>query len=148
MKIRAVSFILTLVAFGTTSAQSLEDITTIAFTKQTRGMLDEVVISRDSVEGFMENHRMPENSHHYATAIDESQWARLILTLKDVPLEDIDGLQSPTMNRAHDGAIHSSILITFKDGNTLTHSFDDENPHPDLKPLLDVILEFRVPAGK
>ena len=146
MKIFALLIILTLAAFEDTAGQSLEDITSITFTKQTRGLLDEVVISRDSVEGFVENHRMPENSHHYANGIDQSQWAKLIMKLSDVQLEDIDGLQSPTMNRAHDGAIHSSIIITFKDGNTVTHSFDDENPHPDLKPLLDTILEFRVPV--
>jgi hypothetical protein len=148
MRLLAISLILTLVAWSNAMGQSLEEITAITFTKQTRGLLDEVMISRDSVEGFVENHRMPENSHHYANAIDESQWAKLVMTLNDVQLEDIDGLQSPTMNRAHDGAIHSSIVIAFKDGKTVTHSFDDENPHPDLKPLLDVILEFRVPAAK
>ena len=148
MRIPGILFILTLLSFGQTTAQSLQDIKTIAFTKQTRGMVDEVVVSRDSVEGFVENHRMPESSHRYATGIDESQWANLVLSLKDVPLEDIDGLQSPTMNRAHDGAIHSSIIITFEGGDTVTHSFDDENPHPDLKPLLDAILEFRLPTGK
>ena len=148
MRISGILFILTLVALGTTTAQSLEDVKSIAFTKQTRGMVDELVISRDSVEGFVENHRMPESSHRYANGIDESQWAKLILTLKDVPLEDIDGLQSPTMNRAHDGAIHSTIVITFEGGDTVTHSFDDENPHPDLKPLLDAILEFKVPTSK
>lgn len=148
MRIPGILFILTLVAFGTTAGQSLEDIRSIAFTKQTRGMVDELVISQDSVEGFVENHRMPESSHHYANGIDESQWAKVILSLKDVPLEDIDGLQSPTMNRAHDGAIHASIVITFEGGNTITHSFDDENPHPDLKPLLDAILELRIPSSK
>lgn len=146
MKIFALLMILTLAVFEDTAGQSLEEITSITFTKQTRGLLDEVVISRDSVEGFVENHRMPENSHRYANGIDQSQWAKLIMTLSDVQLQDIDGLQSPTMNRAHDGAIHSSIVITFKNGNTVTHSFDDENPHPDLKPLLQAILEFRVPV--
>ncbi|MEX2231838.1 MAG: hypothetical protein WD824_06745 [Cyclobacteriaceae bacterium] len=135
--------ILTLV-FGTTCGQSLENITTISFTKQSRGFLDEVVISRDSVEGVIENHRVPEDSRHYAADVDQDDWAQLMLALKDISLGDIDGLQSPTTNRAHDGAIHSSIIITFEDGNSISHSFDDENPHPDLQPLLDAILEFRI----
>jgi hypothetical protein len=125
-------------------AQELENITSISFSKQTRGYVDEVVISRDSVEGFIENDRVPENSKHYAADVNDDDWTKLILALKDVPLKDIDGLQSPTTNRAHDGAIHSSIVIMFDDGNSISHSFDDENPHPDLQPLLDAIMQFRL----
>lgn len=125
--------------------QHAENITTISFTKQSRGFLDEVVISRDSVHGATENHRTPENAQNYASSIGEDEWAKLMIALRDVSLEDIGGLQSPTMNRAHDGALHSSIVITFEDGTSISHSFDDENPHPDLQPLLDAILEFRVP---
>jgi hypothetical protein len=139
------AFILAAILSGPCFAQSLEDISSIAFTKQNRGYLDEVIISRDSVHGAVEDHKTPENSKHYSGVIDQEDWAKLLIALKDVALADIDGLQSPTMNRAHDGAIQSSIVITFRDGNSISHSFDDENPHPDLKPLLDIILEFRVP---
>ena len=138
--------LITVLTAGVAIGQSLEEITLISFTKQSRGILDEVVISRDSVQGFLENHRVPENSQHYATGIDQDQWAKLVLTLKDISLNEIDGLQSPTMNRAHDGAIHSSIQIELENGRKISHSFDDENPHPDLQPLLDAILEFRVPS--
>lgn len=136
--------ILGLFMSGKTCGQSLENITSITLTKQSRGYLDEVIISRDSLQGFVENHRMPEASKQYATSMDQDRWAGLIMSLKDVPLEDIDGLQSPTTNRAHDGALHSSIVITFEDGQTISHSFDDENPHPDLQPLLNLILEMRM----
>lgn len=148
MKIPSLLLISVLLTAGNTCGQSLESITTISFVKQNRGFLDEIVISRDSVQGFMENHRAPESSQDYATAIDQDQWATLIFSLQDVSLENIDGLQSPTMNRAHDGAIHSSIEISFEDGKKITHSFDDENPHPDLKPLLDAILRHRLPSEK
>lgn len=133
---------------GSACGQSLENITSITLTKQSRGYLDEVIISRDSLQGFVENHRMPEASKQYATGMDQDRWAALIMSLKDVPLEDIDGLQSPTTNRAHDGALHSSIVITFENGQTISHSFDGEDPHPDLKPLLDLILEMRVPSPR
>lgn len=135
--------VLFLMAGGEICGQSLENITSITFTKQSRGYLDEVVISRDSVQGYVENHREPESARDYATAVDHDQWAKLMSALRDVPLESIDGLQSPTMNRAHDGALQSTITMSFKDGSTISHSFDNENPHPDLQPLLDVILEFR-----
>lgn len=138
-------FILLITVSTAGFGQNLENITNISFTKQTRGFLDEVVISRDSVHGAVENHKVPEDSKHYSTDVDGDEWAKLMVALKDVPLEDIDGLQSPTMNRAHDGAMQSSIVITFEDGSSISHSFDDENPHADLKPLLDAILEFRIP---
>jgi hypothetical protein len=139
------AFILISIVSAPVYAQSLENISSITFTKQTRGYLDEVAISRDSVHGAVENHKLPENSKHYSSEVDHDDWATLMVALRDVALEDIDGLQSPTMNRAHDGAIQSSIVITFEDGSSISHSFDDENPHPDLRRLLDAILEFRIP---
>ena len=129
-------------------AQSADKITSITFTKQSRGFLDEVIISRDSVQGFVDNHRMPDSTQQYASGIEQDDWSRIMLALQNISLSDIDGLQSPTQNRAHDGAIHSTIVITFEDGSSVTHSFDDENPHPDLQPLLDEILRFRIHTGR
>jgi hypothetical protein len=128
--------------------QSLDRVTSITFTKQNRGFLDELIISRDSVQGFVENHRAPEQSQQYATSIDNDSWAKLILALQNVSLADLDGLQSPTVNRAHDGAIHSTITIYFDDGQSISHSFDDENPHDDLKPLLDAILQHKASSAR
>lgn len=139
---------LLLVAVFVAQAQTLEDITAITLTKQSRGFVDEVIISRDSVRAFSENHRSADSAFHYATDVDTDRWAKLILALKDVPLQELDGLQSPTTKRAHDGAIHSSIVITFEDGTSVSHSFDDETPHPDLQPLLDAINEFRIASPK
>jgi hypothetical protein len=148
MRIQLLVGILSLLVAPSAFAQSAENITSITFTKQTRGFLDEVIISRDSVQGFVENHRMPESSQQYATGIDADEWSKLMVAIQNISLQDIDGLQSPTMNRAHDGGIHSTIVIAFEDGTSVSHSFDDENPHPDLQPLLDAILQFRIHTGK
>ena len=129
-------------------AQQQDDITAITLTKQTRAYLEEVVISRDSVHAMVENHRSPEHSKHSDSSIDQDEWARVVMTLNDVNLAGIDGLQSPTMDRARDAAMQSSIVISFKGGDSVSHSFDDENPHPDLKPLLDAINGFRVPDAR
>lgn len=138
--------ILFFMAAGPILAQSPDKIVSISFTRQSRGFVDEVRISPDSVRGFVEDHRNPGESKRYAAAVASNQWMSLIRTLDGVSMDEIDGLQSPTMNRAHDGAMHSSIVITFEDGTTVTHSFDNENPHPDLQPLLKAILEFRMPT--
>lgn len=145
MKLPALILISSLMALDPACAQKVDDITRITLTKQSRGYFDEVVVSRDSVRGVVENHRSPQNSMTYAVKTDPEAWARVIMTLDDVSLKDIDGLQSPTMERARDAALHSSIVIAFKDGTKVSHSFDDENPHRDLKPLLDAINELRVP---
>jgi hypothetical protein len=147
MKILNISIVL-LLAAAESYSQSAENISSITFTKQTRGLLDEVIISRDSVQGFVDNHRVPENSQQYASVIDQDDWSKLMMALNNVSLENIDGLQSPTMNRAHDGAAQSSIVITFQDGTSITHTFDDEHPHPDLQPLLDAILQFHIAGEK
>lgn len=148
MKNLSLAIVLSLVASGPILAQSVDKIVRISFTKQSRGYVDEVVISRDSVRGFVEDHRIPEESKHYSAAVDSDQWMELIGSLNGVSLNEIDGLQSPTMNRAHDGALQGSITITFEDGKSVTHSFDNENPHPDLQPLLNAILEFRAPSTR
>jgi hypothetical protein len=129
-------------------AQEAGDIATITLTRQTRAYFEEVVISRDSVHSVTENHRLPEHSKHYSAAIDSEDWANLVTSIGNVSLKDIDGLQSPTMDRARDAAVHSTIDIAFKDGESVSHSFDDENPHPDLKPLLDAIDKFRLPDAR
>ena len=148
MKILAIVGMLIAASSGCLYGQSLEKLTGITFTKETRGFLDEVVITRDSVQGFSENHRTPEKAVHYATEVHTDDWARLMFALKNVSLQEIDGLQSPTTNRAHDGAMHSTLSFSFEDGSTISHSFDDEDPHPDLQPLLEVILELKVPTSR
>lgn len=143
MKLLSVICFFSFMAAGRCSGQSLENISKIEYTKESRGFADKLTVSRDSVKGMVENHRAAEKSRQYVSAIDGDDWANLLLTLKNVSLEDIDGLQSPTIDRAHDGALHSNIEITFDDGQTISHGFDNENPHPDLKPLLEALLSFK-----
>jgi hypothetical protein len=129
-------------------AQKQDDITAITLTKQTRGYVEEVVISRDSVHAMIENHRAPEQSKHFDSSIDQDEWASVVMTLNNVDLPEVDGLQSPSTDRARDAAMQSTIVISFKDGKSVSHSFDDENPHPDLMPLLDAIKGFRLPDAR
>lgn len=128
--------------------QEAANISTITLTRQTRAYFEEVVISHDSVHSTIENHRLPEQGKHYSASIDQDDWADLMNTLTGVSLEDIDGLQSPTMDRARDAAVSSTIVIGFKDGDSVSHTFDDENPHPDLKSLLEAIDKYRLPDAR
>jgi hypothetical protein len=39
--------------------------------------------------------------------------------------------------------LHSTITITTKSGEQFTHSFDDDDPHEKLKPLMREILQWK-----
>lgn len=139
MKKVVLAWLFTCMAFVLASAQTPDAIISIAFTKQARGFFDELVISKDSIKEKIENHRAPEKSRHYSSPTGMDEWTMLLASLKGVSLKHVGSLKSPTMNRAYDGAMHSAIVITFEDGTSVTHGFDDENPHQDLRPLLKVI---------
>jgi hypothetical protein len=130
------------------TGQSLETITSIEFVSQSRGFHDQIVISPDSIKGVVENHRAAQKSEQYAKVVEDGEWSKVLSALQGLSLKDLDGLQSPTMDRAHDGAIHSSIVINFQDGSSMSHGFDNEKPHPDLQPLLSAILALKPGKGQ
>ena len=115
----------------TAVAQNEHRITRIEFSSLTRGHQESIVFSVDSVKIMV-------NSKTGAKPLKKKDWGQLLNSLKSVVLPDIDGLKSPTMKRAHDGARHSAITIVTQ-SKTYSHGFDDENPHDKLKPLMKVI---------
>lgn len=116
------------------------DVTAIEFTTLTRGFKKQVFISNDSVKTIVEGRE--QNNGVMSRAITPSQWEELLRSVKDVDIRKLPELQSPTSRRAFDGARHSSLTVTARDGSTYTHNFDDESPHPDLQPLMDLIVRL------
>lgn len=141
MKLTSLCFVL-LVSLAA-RCQPAREVRSIQFTRESRGFLDQTTLRRDSLIVLVDNHRMTPASKHYRAPLDEKDWLKLLHLVSDLSLSEIDGLQSPTMNRAHDGALHGSIVITMASGERYQHGFDNEDPHPDLKPLLEAILSFR-----
>lgn len=136
-------FILPFLIFSciTVRPQTPHDIVRVEFVSLTRGYYEKVVFTKDSV-GMTQNR----DTITSFRIIKEEEWKELIGTLDQVALSEIPRLKSPTMKRAYDGALHSSITITTSDGQTWRHGFDDENPNEKLQPLMGVILKIKTTA--
>lgn len=120
--------------------QSTGEVKKFEFTTLTRGYQKQVFITADSlieiVDGRQEDNKIVKRK------LEPAEWNELISGLESLKLESIPSLQSPTSRRAFDGARHSTITITTQDGKEWQHGFDDENPHPDLKAIMEVILRI------
>lgn len=116
-----------------------EPVTTIELTKSSRGYQEAIRITPDSAHFSTENRLEPDASEHRTLAVSDRDWETLVDAIGNVPLEEIPNLPSPSMDRAADAAMHSSITITTASGNSYSHGFDDDNPHPALRELLETI---------
>lgn len=112
----------------------------IEFITLTRGYQKQVFISPDSLvkitDGRQKNHEVVK------AGFDEGRWKELVSSLNNIPLQEIPDLPSPTSKRAFDGAMHSSITIHTKGGESYIHAFDDQNPHKKLQPLMALIKKI------
>jgi hypothetical protein len=113
----------------------------IQFTTATRGYQKQVFISADSVIEIVEGRQ--QDNRILRRALAEGDWKNVLESAKDIKPESLASLQSPTSRRAFDGARSSRIKLIRKDGKEFEHTFDDENPHSDLKPLMDAILAIQ-----
>lgn len=116
-------------------SQKTSQVVRIEFTSLTRGgIIKQIIVTKDSVIKSKSEGRGTE-LQTIKRAISKKDWQRLLKSFKDVTLSQVPELESPTMKRAYDGAKHSTISITTNDA-TVTHSFDDEEPHKKLQQLM------------
>ena len=129
--------IICLLAFGNLAqCQSGKSISQIELSKTTRGHQEFIRITPDSVNVYVESHHSTEKPvTKYGRKIEPAEWTELVKITQQLKLEDIPKLPSPTMKRAVDAAMHSTIIIQTSDGKSYEHGYDDEDPHKDLKPL-------------
>jgi hypothetical protein len=112
-------------------------ITKIEFTSLTRGYQKHIFIAPDSLKETVEGRQ--ENNKVVKRKLPAGDWDALTKSISNLTLSGIPELPSPTSRRAFDGALHSTITISTKDGKTYSHTFDDENPHEKLQPLMKAI---------
>lgn len=134
-------FVLVLFTIGCASiAKKTNEVIRIEFSSLTRGHSRSIIFTKDSVISSAEGRNAsPKNGMR----IKPEEWQRLTGSLKNLSVNEIADLPSPTMKRAYDGAMHSTLMITTSDNKTFSHSFDDEDPHEKLKPLMQAIIELR-----
>lgn len=116
-------------------------ITQIELTKQSRGYQEAIRIRPDSAFVVAEDLKNSKPAERYSKAISEDEWTALVNALGSVKLKDIESLPSPTMKRASDAAMHSTIKIITNEGSEYAHGYDDENPHEALQPFRKKIRE-------
>jgi hypothetical protein len=117
--------------------QPSTDVGRIRFTSVTRGYHKEVNITKDSVHTLIQGR---DGNETYSRHLAAGEWEKLTGALKNVTLQEIPKLKSPTDKRAYDGARISSLELQTSKGQTLIHSFDNEQPHATLKPLMEAVL--------
>jgi hypothetical protein len=137
--------LMVLLGISTVSARCQDEniVTKVEFTSLTRGHQKEVFISADSLIIYV-SHR-GENKM-IKRKLEAGEWDELLVSIPKINREELSTLPSPTSRRAFDGAKHSVIQIYGKDAGPWSHSFDDENPHELLHPLMDVIKRIASPA--
>ncbi len=115
------------------------EVTKIEFTSLTRGYQKQIFIDKDSlimlVDGRQEDNKMVKRK------ISPDVWEGLTSELKNIDVRKMGAYKSPGNRRAFDGAKHSTIKVTLSDGAEASHTFDDLEPHKDLKQLLKLILK-------
>ena len=140
-KVTLVFFFLALHSFYPSRAQQV--VQRIDFTKSSRGFLEELTITQDSVSIKTENARSSVLRYQRSEKLEEKKWAQIRSVVESLSLAEIPLYKSPTMKRSFDGALHATLTITTAAGDSYTHGFDDENPHPNLRALMKCIQEIR-----
>ena len=113
----------------------------VELTKQSRGYQEAIRVTADSVFVIVEDLKNATPAVQYSRAINDDDWTMLISSIGTLKLKDIPSLSSPTMKRASDASMHSTLTILTNDGNSYTHGYDDENPHEALQELRKNVRE-------
>jgi hypothetical protein len=124
---------------ASTRGQSTSTISKIEFTSLTRGYQKHAILSADSLILVTEGR---EQDKTLKRKLSKVEWNTLISSLKKVKLSEIPKLKSPSMKRAFDGAMHSTLTIITKDQKNITHGFDDEDANEKLRPLMIAVKKI------
>lgn len=124
------------------NCQSTSEIREFELSKVTRGYQEHVRITADSLHVFIENRKDEKASRSYSRVITKDEWTTLLSAAKELNLKDLPALPSPGMKRAADAALHATLTVYTKDGQSYSHGYDDEDPHKALQPLRKAIREI------
>jgi hypothetical protein len=124
-------------------SQTSSDITRIEFNSGSKTFRRQIIITPDSVLSVEEDFRINLKPVVKSGKATPAEWKSMLQSLKDVSIDEIPGLKSPSAGRTYDAASQGSIIITTRDRRSFTHDFDDETPHAKLQPLMKQILKIR-----
>jgi len=114
-------------------------ISRIEFETATRGYHKNITITSRMIM-IKQQSRDDVNEHTMKLKIKQSDWNDLLTLLKNISLDEIATLVSPTMQRASDAARTSTLSVVDVNGTLYSHTFDNEDPNEKLKPLMTRII--------
>lgn len=121
-------------------AQNHVGIKSVSFSAIARGYHEEIVITPDSIT--LDKQTLDDKSAHIIKKhLTAGAWQQVVHTLDDVSLDSIPHLTAHSNKRAYDGARHGTLSIVTTDGRTLFHTFDNEQPHEALRPLMQAVRQ-------
>lgn len=112
----------------------------IRFETFSRGYQKTITLRPDSI--FISEQNPKAGDIEARRATEKREWEQLTGAVSDLPLTELDNLESPAKNRASDRALHSRITIKTGRGEYKSREFDGYNPHKKLDPLVEQIREI------
>ena len=104
------------------------------------GFYESIIIRQDSTFVFKKSGDININIKFLTS---KETWERLINSISQYSLKDLENPPSPSHAREYDGALFSVIAISTNLKKYDCGQFDDYNPNEKLKPLMGIMLESK-----
>ena len=116
----------------------------ILYTKQSRGLFEEVLISKNSIKLIDgQNSSSPKTGK-----ISEKDWTLLQKMVGDLNLEQFSELKAPTDKRLYDGAPMATLKLMRNGKELVTPTFDHGHPPQAIEALVNKVLSLKESMSK
>jgi len=129
-----IAILLVLTSCGTQKIISYE------YNVVTRGYKNNIIVTQDSTK-IIEVSRDSKTSTIATTSIF---WKALQSESKNIKLNEIGKLKSPTNKRQYDGAMFAKLILTTEDSAYTSAGFDNGHPPVMIKTVVDSLVNLSV----
>ena len=119
---------------GTTAEKPLM----IRYEASSRGYFYSVSVDPNSI--MINNDRG--GSGRLEKATTKNEWEELLVILKEISLENLDDMDTPTEKRAADRAAMATLEIKYPTKSYISNTFDHGNPPATVRTLVDKLLQM------
>jgi hypothetical protein len=141
MKAIALIFLTLFLGKGGCSKDTQNDIkeATIEYEANTRGFYQKIMI-HDQKYKISKDRNGRDNPQEIT--ISDKDWKELVSFFKDINLDTIPKLKSPTEKRFYDGAAIANLKVVYKGKTYETNGFDHGIPPSEIEKLVNKINSF------
>ena len=139
MKTIALLFLTFLLGKGCEDQQQDLSRAVVVYTANTRGFFQQITI-QNKVASIVNDRS--ENAVPTTVKISDADWNQMVAAFKEVDLNQIATLKSPTEKRFYDGAAIADLKIIYKDSTYQSSSFDHGFPPAEIEKLVTKINAF------